>query len=291
MDFSPPPRRPLRTKKGGGLKKRNPNIPINNAGDTTVKPPQPVPPLSGFEVEPPKIFTANDNNVDDDVSTYLEKLAMEANCTASLSSLPTPVINFMSSLATSRRIAEADVADLKQQVHQLRLTIDIQANDNKSLNSAVFSSEQEAAGARVKLESVNKQHKKQAAKLVAERDEYKALSVRLAGRDEQYKASMRKMEVDYESLRKQLQKRVQQERKGSGSFKAFEAKGKLPSRERGTDDKAFLSKLNSSLEMRQSELLFENDSLRAELKSLGGEVNEVVGKVSEGAFVVWCVVC
>ena len=72
------------------------------------------------------------------------------------------------------------------------------------MNAAVFSSEQDAAGARVKLESANKAHKKHAAKLTAEREEYRALSVRLASRDDQYKATIRKMEVDYESLRKQV---------------------------------------------------------------------------------------
>jgi len=225
--------------------------------------------------------------------TQLEKMAMESGISISLSSLPTPVTNFMSSLVTSKRIADADNSDLQRQVHLLRLSNDTLQTSNKQLNAAVFSSEQDAAGARVKvrrrergakdgreeencsatltppptppllqLESANKQHKQHVSKLTSERDEYRSLSVRLSSRDEQYKATVRKMEVDYDSLRKQLQKRVQQERKGSNAFKPFDTKGKLPTREKGKaqgGDKEFLSKLNSSLEMRQSELLYENN--------------------------------
>ena len=67
----------------------------------------------------------------------------------------------------------------------------------------------------------------------------------------------------------------QQKSKSAQSFKAFSTSGKIRSKPGSPGNADFLSKLNSSLEMRQHELLQENGELRQMLIAMRDEIKEV----------------
>ena len=193
------------------------------------------------------------------------------------SGLGSETVNFICALASKQRMTEAEVEQGRAEIHNLRVEKDALNSTVSQTSTRLFTLEQESASSRVKLESLSKQFREEKQRLVNERDELRSLNVRLSGRDEQYKAAGRKRENDYARLQKQLQTLSNQRTKDS-KYKAFAAAGSLGGKKAKGDKTAFYTKEISSLEMRNLELLEENNDLRQSLRSMHAEVQDLVDK-------------
>jgi hypothetical protein len=148
-----------------------------------------------------------------------------------------------------------------------------------SLNSTVFSLQEQLATSQIKLESSTATFLAQKEKLTAQRDEFETRAIRLQSRDDQYQALIKRKEIEFERLKKAVQER------NSGSTRPSATSSKSSS---GTtlnaklgfkgNEEGFYTSLVTSLEFRQAELLEENSELRSNLHDMHQNLESVVEK-------------
>ncbi len=281
MEFSPPAHSRSRKQEGKALKERS----INGDGDAMF---QGMKGRCSRDVSdapgPPGLASEAKSATNASQLVGAEPGAVEALAKShgveglDVSALSGPALCLIRKLSEEASSARSSMESLEGRLSSSSLHASEAEARADSLQARLFASQQELSSWSARMSAAAKAHKEEKERLTLQRDEYCTKAAQLQSKDDQYKAALARSAEDNEKLKDRYNKLSRQHDRDP-TFKRIEVKGELRGARKGNFGVDGLQDVVVGLEFRQQELLEENQELRASLRAMAAEIQELTEKL------------